>query len=156
MTKITHGYRVNRNLTKTYTTWQGMLQRCNNPNVPNYKYYGGQGVKVCKRWNNYVNFLKDMGEKPEGLSIDRIDTYGDYKPKNCHWATPKQQTNNRRYPKRRKPNPLMSQINKKSLREMQKDIAALFDVHLNRISFKEFQEIWHIAPKPIKQEINHE
>jgi hypothetical protein len=73
-----------------------MTQRCGNPKADNYKYYGGRGIKVCARWSKFVNFLTDMGERPEGKTLDRIDVDGDYEPGNCRWATPKDQSENRR------------------------------------------------------------
>jgi len=74
-----------------------MFARCNNPNVWGFKYYGGRGIKVCKRWQEYENFLLDMGRRPgKGYSIDRINNDGDYEPGNCRWATAKQQANNQR------------------------------------------------------------
>lgn len=82
--------------TRTYSSWQAMRYRCSNPNNRNYKRYGGRGITVCDRWNDFVNFLADMGERPEGTSIDRINNDKGYYPDNCQWATPKQQANNRR------------------------------------------------------------
>jgi hypothetical protein len=73
-----------------------MLQRCNDPNSSGYYKYGAKGVTVCERWLIFENFLEDMGIKPEGYSIDRIDPFGDYTPENCRWSTPKEQTRNKR------------------------------------------------------------
>ena len=72
-----------------------MHNRCYNKNDKMYHRYGGRGIKVCKRWRKFENFAKDMGEKPKGMSIDRVDNNGNYDPKNCVWATPAQQNRNR-------------------------------------------------------------
>lgn len=80
-----------------YRTWQGMRERCRDPGNVSYKYYGGRGITVCERWESFENFLADMGEKPSpDLTLDRIDNDGNYEPGNCRWATPEQQTKNRR------------------------------------------------------------
>lgn len=80
-----------------YTTWLGMRWRCSQPSNSSYKYYGALGVRVCGRWGKYENFKADMGVgyRP-GLSIDRIDPYGNYEPGNCRWATKMEQRHNRR------------------------------------------------------------
>ena len=96
LAKTTHGHRKDYGESKTYITWHNMLQRCFYTKNHNYKYYGALGITVCKRWYSFENFLVDMGERPEGKSIDRINPYGNYELKNCRWATIKEQNNNQR------------------------------------------------------------
>jgi hypothetical protein len=73
-----------------------MWTRCENPSRIDYKYYGGRGITVHDRWRKFENFLADMGERPEGRSLDRIDPNSSYAPWNCQWATRKEQTANQR------------------------------------------------------------
>lgn len=93
---IKHGHISKHKKSKTYHTWQSMKDRCINPNNPGYKDYGGRGIKICKRWLKFENFLKDMGERPRDKTLDRIDNDLGYYKKNCKWSTPSQQNRNMR------------------------------------------------------------
>ncbi len=80
----------------TYAIWNGMHQRCSNKKNKDFKHYGGRGIKVSERWIKFENFLSDMGIKPNGLEIDRIDNDGNYEPSNCRWVTRNQNNNNKK------------------------------------------------------------
>lgn len=102
--KIKHGHTsYSGPYSSEYTTWAGIIQRCNNPNCSAYKNYGGRGIKVHKPWLQFSNFLKDVGLKPDPkLTIDRIDNDGNYEPGNVRWATRTQQKLNQRMNKTNK------------------------------------------------------
>jgi hypothetical protein len=93
----THGQTKSRVRTRAFKCWGDMLQRCNNSNNKNYKNYGGRGIKVCLRWlESFENFYEDMGDVPDGMTLDRKDNDGDYCKENCHWSTHGEQCLNTR------------------------------------------------------------
>lgn len=79
-----------------YVVWLGMRQRCSNPKHVDYKNYGGRGIVVCRRWNRFENFLADMGRRPVGHSIERVDVNGNYTPADCKWIPTREQSKNKR------------------------------------------------------------
>jgi hypothetical protein len=91
-----HGHSRKAGQSATYHSWRSMMMRCYNKNCDGYKYWGGRGITVCESWHNFANFLADMGEKPKGSSLDRIHNQRGYEPTNCRWATPSEQSLNRR------------------------------------------------------------
>jgi len=93
---VTHGATRGGKWTPEYISWYAMMQRVTNPRHEHFKYYGGRGIKICRRWRKFENFLADMGNRPQGKTIDRKKVNRDYTPKNCRWATRKEQVANRR------------------------------------------------------------
>lgn len=88
----THGLSASRE----HISWASMKARCSDSSRPDYGHYGGRGISFCKEWTRFEAFLADMGERPKGTSLDRIDVNGNYEPSNCRWATAEQQANNKR------------------------------------------------------------
>lgn len=91
----THGHKSMTGASPTYESWRAMKRRCRDLTRENAQHYAGKGINYDPRWEHFEAFLEDMGERPEGLTIDRIDNDRGYSKENCRWATPKQQTHNR-------------------------------------------------------------
>jgi hypothetical protein len=95
--RATHGHASRNAHTPTYRSWTSMRQRCSQTTQIAYRFYGAKGIRVCDRWlNSFENFLADMGECPEGSSIDRINSELGYEVGNCRWATRHEQNRNRK------------------------------------------------------------
>ena len=84
------------NKSSTYKTWKEMRNRCNNPNATQYKWYGAKGIRVCEEWGDYTAFLRDMGDRPSGKTLDRVDPGKGYSKNNCRWASPVEQATTNR------------------------------------------------------------
>lgn len=84
----------------SYWVWNQMIQRCCNPSNRAYDRYGGRGITVCDKWKSWKGFFEDMGDPPDGLTLDRIDNSKGYYKENCQWATPTEQNENRRNTRR--------------------------------------------------------
>jgi hypothetical protein len=93
---VKHQHTKTRYASPTYQSWKAMMARCYNSHNASWKYYGGRGIVVCDRWHDFRNFLADMGERPTGTTLDRINLHGHYEPTNCRWATPQEQRANQR------------------------------------------------------------
>lgn len=94
--RITHGHTIGKRDTATYKTWENMIQRCTNQKHHHWHKYGGAGITVCQEWRDYSTFLADMGNRPNGHTLDRINNNIGYSRSNCRWATPSQQQRNRK------------------------------------------------------------
>lgn len=93
--KTIHGAWRNGKETGAHLSWRNMIDRCYRPKNPRFDIYGGRGIEVCPAWHDFRAFLKDMGERPLGLTLERLNTNNDYSPSNCKWSTQKDQQNNR-------------------------------------------------------------
>ncbi len=98
--RTTHGHSAAGVTSREYRTWSAMIQRCTNPRYDGYRNYGGRGIEVCERWRTFANFLADMGPRPDGTSLDRVNNDGNYEPGNCRWATRSEQNSNQRAARR--------------------------------------------------------
>nr|WP_321985311.1 hypothetical protein [uncultured Lichenicoccus sp.] len=148
------GRRVHgRSQTATWNIWKGMRQRCGNPKSPSFQWYGARGITVCDRWNSFQAFLEDMGERPEGLSIDRIDNERGYEPGNCRWADAEAQANNKRQSDvvgSKNPNARLTEAQAREIKKALKDyyrgqiddLAAQYRVSANSIYMLKSGRTW--------------
>lgn len=95
-TAIKHGHSKGGKISSTYISWSGMIQRCEYKKNKRYADWGGKGVSVCEKWHKFANFLLEMGERPKGKTLDRINPFGNYEKANCRWADRFQQAANKR------------------------------------------------------------
>lgn len=95
---LKHGHRASRGRSPTYRIWLGIKRRCSDRECKDYARYGGSGIRVCDRWSaSFEAFLADMGERPRGMNLDRMNPFGDYEPGNCRWVLQRlQNTENKR------------------------------------------------------------
>lgn len=133
-----HGHAMRGAVTRTYKGWQAMMTRCYNPKQPGWENYGGRGIAVCERWHDFVLFREDMGDKPVGHSIERIDNDKGYEPGNCRWGTRREQNRNKR-------NVVLTEDDVRKIRSDQRrqvDIAADYGVKQNQISRIKNRVLW--------------
>lgn len=145
---LKHGHnRSHKKRTPTYNSWRSMMDRCYGYNSVNYKNYGGRGIFVCRRWRLcFANFLQDMGDRPNGKTLDRIDVGSSYGPWNCRWSNNKTQVRNRRSSRLTFEKVLDI---KKLLKEEKlylKEIAGKFGVHVCTISDIKQNRLWGDVP----------
>jgi len=119
-----------------------MRERCEKSYCKDYTRYGGRGIKVCARWQIFANFAVDMGERPEGMTLDRIDNDGNYSPENCRWVSRKEQTHNSSVAKLTREEAILIREKYLEGKLNQADIAEAFNVHQSVISRIVNNKIW--------------
>jgi hypothetical protein len=140
--KHSHPTRIDGKVTKAYSAWQAMVQRCHNPKAHNYAWYGARGIRVCERWrDDYSAFVDDVGVPQPGLSLERMDNSKGYEPGNCRWATMAEQAKNRRKGK---------QPDHNSLRSKAKQHGLAYHVVYQRIKLLGWSE-WKALHTPVQQ-----
>jgi hypothetical protein len=135
-----HGHCAGASTSKTYWVWAEMVSRCYNMSHKRYKDYGGRGVSVCCKWLDFRGFLEDMGIKPDGLTLDRIDNNSGYSKENCRWATYTEQSQNRRC--NTLSVSLVKEIRGLARNLTYKEIGAMYGLHHNIVGRIMRNEIW--------------
>lgn len=129
--------------TRLHRLWLSIRNRCNNPRTPDFKYYGGRGIKVCKRWDSFTTFVADVGPHPgDGWTLDRKDTNKDYEPGNVRWATRRTQSENRNYCRLNKEKADEIRVKYSTGRFRQVDLAAEYGVSQRTISLVVRNKAW--------------
>jgi hypothetical protein len=144
----THGQAA-KGGTGTYHAWRDMRRRCTDPSSADWVRYGERGITVCDRWDRFANFLADMGQRPHGVTLDRIDNNGNYEPDNCRWTTWHEQVHNRRSNRgERHPNAKLSVDDVFAIRFLAgigatyRSIASEFDVSHANVGYIVRREAW--------------
>lgn len=150
-----HGHTIGKRESPTYVSWASMIARCTQPTTANYKSYGGRGISVCARWKVFANFLDDMGERPPGMTIDRLDNNRNYDPDNCRWATHAQQSQNLR----------SNKLNAESVKRISElidlgesiaTLASKFDVSIATIrSIRKGKSWWSVTGRQYDPEVDY-
>jgi len=132
---VRHGHSRRGKFTRTYICWAQMKARCLSPGATRYERYGGRGIKVCDRWLDFEGFLADMGECPEGMTIERRDNNGNYDIDNCYWATYRAQNNN---------NSRTTYVEYKGKRQSLSFWAEEYGIHLKTLRSRLFELGWDV------------
>lgn len=130
--RVRHGHARGGLGSRTFKSWDAMLYRCTNPSSKDWQFYGGRGITVCDEWRVFANFLRDMGDRPAGMTLDRIDPDGPYCKSNCRWATAAEQGRNKRN--------VIPDVTRRAIKaaveqgESQASVARRFAVHQSTVS----------------------